>query len=94
MLAGILLGTLAGALFGALIVRRRGVYFAMLTIAFGQICYYIAYSWNDFTGGYDGLRGFQRQPIGIGSLDSSTSRTTASTFYYFVLVVFARLRRP
>src|SRR5579872_3128216 len=66
MLAGMLLGTLAGAIFGALIVRRKGVYFAMLTIAFGQICYYIAYSWNDFTGGYDGLRGFQRQPIALG----------------------------
>ena len=42
MLAGILLGGLAGTLFGALIVRRRGVYFAMCTIAFGQIWYYIA----------------------------------------------------
>ena len=43
MLAGTLLGGLAGTLFGLLIVRRRGVYFAMVTIAFGQICYYIAY---------------------------------------------------
>jgi len=88
VVAGILLGTLAGALFGALIVRRTGVYFAMLTIAFGQICYYIAYSWNDFTGGYDGLRGFQRQPIGIGSwiIDIQNS---GIKFYYFVFVVFA-----
>jgi branched-chain amino acid transport system permease protein len=82
--AGIALGTLAGALFGALIVRRRGVYFAMLTIAFGQICYYIAYSWNDFTGGYDGLRGFQRQPIGPIDIQNS-----GVLFYYFVVVVFA-----
>jgi branched-chain amino acid transport system permease protein len=88
VLAGILLGTLAGALFGALIVRRRGVYFAMLTIAFGQICYYIAYSWNDFTGGYDGLRGFQRQPIGIGPWIIDI-QNNGVTFYYFVLVVFA-----
>ena len=35
---------LAGALFGLLIVRRRGVYFAMCTIAFGQLWYYLAYS--------------------------------------------------
>ena len=87
MLLGVLLGTLAGAILGALIVRRKGVYFAMLTIAFGQICYYIAYSWNDFTGGYDGLRGFQRQPIALGSwlIDLQNNRVT---FYYFVLFVF------
>jgi branched-chain amino acid transport system permease protein len=88
ILIGIAVGTLAGALFGALIVRRKGVYFAMLTIAFGQICYYIAYSWNDFTGGYDGLRGFQRQNFGIGPwlIDIQGNGTT---FYYFVLAVFA-----
>ena len=49
--AGTLLGGLAGTLFGLLIVRRRGVYFAMCTIAFGQLWYYLAYSWNSVTGG-------------------------------------------
>src|SRR6202045_1084549 len=39
MIAGTLLGGLAGTLFGLLIVRRRGVYFAMCTIAFGQLWY-------------------------------------------------------
>ena len=88
MLLGTLLGGVAGALFGLLIVRRRGVYFAMVTIAFGQICYYIAYSWNDLTGGFDGLRGFQRAPVGIGplTLDIAGSGTA---FYYFLLLVFA-----
>ena len=84
MLDGIVLGTVVAALFGALIVRRRGVYFAMLTIALGQICYYIAYSWNSFTGGYDGLRGFQRQPIGPIDIQGNEF-----AFYYFVLFVFA-----
>ncbi len=88
LLMGILLGGVAGTLFGALIVRRKGVYFAMVTIAFGQICYYIAYRWNDFTGGYDGLRGFQRQPIAIGPwlIDIQNNGTV---FYYFILAVFA-----
>jgi len=88
MLIGALVGTLGGALFGALIVRRKGVYFAMLTIAFGQICYYIAYTWNDFTGGYDGLRGFTRQPISIGPLVIDI-QNNATLFYYFVLASFA-----
>ena len=70
MLAGTLLGGLAGTLFGMLIVRRRGVYFAMCTIAFGQLWYYLAYSWNSFTGGFDGLRDFQREAIGFGSVHS------------------------
>src|ERR1700752_51995 len=66
MLMGTLLGGIAGAIVGALIVRRRGVYFAMATVAFGQIGFYIAYTWNDLTGGYDGLRGFERAPINLG----------------------------
>lgn len=86
MLVGTLLGGLAGTLFGMLIVRRRGVYFAMCTIAFGQIFYYIAYKWNDFTGGFDGLRGFHREPIGFGAL--SLDITDGTHFYYFTLVVF------
>ena len=86
MLAGTLLGGLGGTLFGLLIVRRRGVYFAMCTIAFGQIFYYIAYKWNDFTGGFDGLRGFHREPIGFGAL--SLDITDGNRFYYFTVVVF------
>jgi len=88
ILLGTLLGAAAGALFGLLIVRRRGVYFAMVTIAFGQICYYIAYSWNSVTGGYDGLRGFDRQPLQLGSwlIDIENNDTL---FYYFVVALFA-----
>ena len=87
ILDGILLGGLAGTLFGLLIARRRGVYFAMVTVAFGQIAFYIAYSWNDLTGGYDGLRGFSRTPIDLGFtvIDIASNGTT---FYYFLLIVF------
>jgi branched-chain amino acid transport system permease protein len=88
MLAGVLFGGLAGTLFGRLIVHRRGVYFAMCTIAFGQIWYYIAYSWNDFTGGFDGLRDFHREPIGFPpfSFDITQGETR---FYFFLLAIFA-----
>jgi branched-chain amino acid transport system permease protein len=87
IVAGTLLGGVAGALFGLLLVRRRGVYFAMVTIAFGQICFYIAYKWDDLTGGYDGLRGFSRQPIDLGLFQLDL--TNNNIFYYFLLVVFA-----
>jgi branched-chain amino acid transport system permease protein len=88
MLAGTLLGGIAGTLFGFLIVRRRGVYFAMCTIAFGQLWYYLAYKWDSFTGGFDGLRDFQRAPISLGpfTLDITAG---GARFYYFLLGVFA-----
>src|ERR1700683_4424 len=88
MLAGTLLGGLAGTLFGMLIVHRRGVYFAMCTIAFGQLWYYLAYSWNSFTAGFDGLRDFQRAPIELGPFTLDITRGGA-TFYFFLLAIFA-----
>jgi branched-chain amino acid transport system permease protein len=88
LLCGMLLGGIAGALLGALIVRRRGVYFAMVTIAFGQVFYYIAFRWSSVTGGDDGLRGFSRQPIDLG-LFSVDILSNATYFYYFVLLCFA-----
>jgi branched-chain amino acid transport system permease protein len=88
LICGTLLGGLAGAVLGALIVRRRGVYFAMVTIAFGQVFYYIAFQWSSLTGGDDGLRGFSRQPLDFGffSIDIASN---AHQFYYFVLFCFA-----
>ena len=88
ILAGIALGGLAGTLFGLLIVRRRGVYFAMVTVAFGQIAFYVAYSWDSLTGGYDGLRGFSRAPLDLGFTSINIAEHDI-TFYYFLLVVFA-----
>jgi branched-chain amino acid transport system permease protein len=88
LICGMLVGGLAGAILGALIVRRRGVYFAMVTIAFGQVFYYIAFQWSSVTGGDDGLRGFSRQPLQLGAF-SIDILSNAENFYYFVLVCFA-----
>jgi branched-chain amino acid transport system permease protein len=85
---GIAAGTLAAALIGALIMRLRGIYFAMVTIAFGQIFYFIAIRWDTVTGGDDGLSGWTRLPIDLGftRLDILHSQVT---FYYFALFWFA-----
>ena len=88
LIAGMLLGGVAGGLLGALIVRRRGVYFAMVTIAFGQVFYYIAFQWSSLTGGDDGLRGFSRQPLDFGAFKIDIL-SDANNFYYFVLFCFA-----
>ena len=88
LLCGTLLGGVAGALLGALIARRRGVYFAMVTIAFGQVFYYIAFQWSSVTGGDDGLRGFSRQPLHLG-FTTIDILSNANAFYYFVLLCIA-----
>ncbi|MGQ7932437.1 branched-chain amino acid ABC transporter permease [Paraburkholderia sp. D1E] len=88
ILVGVAVGTIAAAIIGALIVRLRGVYFAMATIAFGQVFYFIAFRWNSVTGGDDGLSGWHRMPInlGLGTVDILSNGTA---FYYFVLACFA-----
>jgi branched-chain amino acid transport system permease protein len=88
LLCGMLLGGIAGAVLGALIAGRRGVYFAMVTIAFGQVFYYIAFQWSSVTGGDDGLRGFSRQPLDLG-FTKIDILSNADAFYYFVLVCLA-----
>ena len=42
------------------ILRRRGLYFSLLTLAFSQIAFEIAYKWTDLTGGENGLQGVPR----------------------------------
>jgi len=88
LVCGMLLGGLVGAALGWVIARRRGVYFAMVTIAIGQVFYYIAFQWSSLTGGDDGLRGFSRQPLDFG-LFSIDILSNANAFYHFVLVCFA-----
>src|SRR6202030_2492847 len=88
ILIGTAVGAVAAAIIGPLIVRLRGVYFAMCTIAFGQVFYFISFQWSSVTGGDDGLSAWQRQPIhfGFATLDILNSN---KAFYYFVLAVFA-----
>jgi ABC-type branched-subunit amino acid transport system ATPase component/ABC-type branched-subunit amino acid transport system permease subunit len=49
-----------GAATGFLALRRRGVYFSLLTLAFTALAFYVAYRWTSFTGGESGLRGVGR----------------------------------
>jgi branched-chain amino acid transport system permease protein len=58
-----------------------GVSFSMLTLAFAQLLYAIAFKWTSVTGGSDGLAGIPRRP---GPMDM-TLLTTKTGFYYFAL---------
>jgi len=57
LLIGPLLGLLGAAVFGFFAVQLSGVYFAMLTLAFAQIVWSIAFQWVEVTGGDNGILG-------------------------------------
>jgi branched-chain amino acid transport system permease protein len=88
VLVGVLTGAVAAAVIGAMIVRLRGVYFAMVTIAFGQVFFFIAFRWNSVTGGDDGLTGWSRQALTLGQWVIDIQGNDKA-FYYFTLVLFA-----
>ncbi len=88
VLVGIGVGTLAAAAIGALIVKLRGIYFAMVTIAFGQVFYFIAFRWSTVTGGDDGLTGWKRLPIDFGFTQLDILGNDKA-YYYLVLLIFA-----
>jgi branched-chain amino acid transport system permease protein len=78
--AGIVAGTLLALVF-AVAVRTRGVYFILITLAFGYIIWGVAYRWASFTGGDNGVTYVPLPAIG------SWRVTDATTYYYVVLAV-------
>ena len=65
LLAPIAAGLVA-ALFGAFVVRLSGVYLAMLTLAFAQIVWAVAFQWVGVTGGDNGILGVWPPPWASG----------------------------
>jgi branched-chain amino acid transport system permease protein len=87
--AGLGAAILGGALVGFFCLRRRGIYFAMLTLAFAQMLYFIAFHAADLTGGDDGLRGIPLHPLGLLGWSVSLHSPLAFYFFSYVLVVLA-----
>jgi branched-chain amino acid transport system permease protein len=85
LLAGLVFALVGGVVFGYLCLRRRGIYFAMLTLAFAQLLYFIAFHLADWTGGDDGLRGIAVPAVVLPGLRISLDNSTV--FYYFTLVL-------
>jgi len=65
------------ALIGWFCVRRLGLYFAILTLAFSQLLYMIVFQWYTFTGGDDGIHGIPRPEF-----------LNATNYYLLCLVLF------
>jgi branched-chain amino acid transport system permease protein len=86
LLVGAACATLAAVIVAPFLIRRRGIYFSLLTIAFGQVFYFIAYRWSGVTGGEDGFS-MTKPPI----LGGSTPTLNGASYYYFCLAIFAVL---
>jgi branched-chain amino acid transport system permease protein len=78
LIAGILVASIIGLIVGYFCVRLRGIYFAILTLAFGQLLFVVIYKWHNFTGGDDGIQGVF--PPGI--------LKSPIIYYYFILLIF------
>jgi branched-chain amino acid transport system permease protein len=75
--AGPVLAAAGAMIFGWFCVRLSGVYLAMLTLAFAQITWSIAFQWYDVTGGDNGILGIWPSPWA----------SSAAVFYYLTLLV-------
>ena len=79
---------------GLLILRRRGVYFSLLTLALSALTYAIAFRWTTFTGGENGLGGVVRPAIGPLDLDDPVAYLAlVSVIGFVVLYLLLRVIR-
>jgi len=87
LLIAMVVGALAALLVGSFSIRQRGTYFVMLTLAFAQMFYFLAYTLKDVTGGDNGLLNIPRPTL---SLLGNTLIPTATPWQYygFVALVF------
>jgi branched-chain amino acid transport system permease protein len=80
VLAGALVAAALAVPIGYLAVRRTGIYFAMVTLAFAQLIYYVANNQRGLTGGENGLQSVPRELFGLDLTD-------AYYFYYAALPI-------
>lgn len=80
ILAGVGVAAALGLVTGFLAIRRQGIYFSMITLAFAQVVYFLAMR-LPFTGGEDGLQSVPR-PTFLGLVD-----TESTLVYYYVCLV-------
>ena len=82
LLAGALLAGVVALPVGWFSTRATGIYFAMLTLAFAQFLYTVAYKWRDLTGGSDGIAGVPKTALFWGG----PSLASPQAFYFVVAV--------
>nr|WP_240070744.1 branched-chain amino acid ABC transporter permease [Cupriavidus taiwanensis] len=87
LLLAIVIGAAAAALVGWFAIRQRGTYFVMLTLAFAQMFYFLAYTAPGITGGDNGLLDIPRPSLSIAG-NALVPLASPWQFYGFVAVLF------
>ncbi|TWH30816.1 branched-chain amino acid transport system permease protein [Aminobacter sp. J15] len=82
ILSGVVASAILGTVFGALAIRRQGIYFAMVTLAFAQMVFFFSLQ-APFTGGEDGIQAVPR-----GNLFGVLSLRSDFSLYFVVLAIF------
>lgn len=85
--AAVLVAGVLALLIGALVVRSSGIFFLMLTLAFAQMVFAIAFQWTEVTGGSNGFPGVRRPSIGELDL-SAPDRVFMLVATVFLLVTW------
>ena len=81
LLLALALVLVSSLVLGAVILRRKGVYFSLLTLALSALTFTVAFRWTALTGGENGLGGIERRSLFGLRLDDPW------TFYIFVAVI-------
>lgn len=84
MIAGVA-AAIGGAIIGFFCVRRKGGYFVLLTLAFNQLLWAVAWKWRDVTRGDDGIGGFVPKKLSLGIMTLDLTKT--EVVYYISMAI-------
>ena len=92
---GVLFACIAGAtaagLVACFISHRRGIYYALMTIAFGQVFWFTAMKWHTVTGGEDGLLNIYRSSVSLGFFELSLEDNAGLFYFVFGILMVVLL---
>jgi ABC-type branched-subunit amino acid transport system ATPase component/ABC-type branched-subunit amino acid transport system permease subunit len=91
ILCGVLGAALVGAIIAYLLMRKRGVYFSLLTFAFTMMFFYIVFRATAITGGENGLGGIERYPLNLLIVKIDLANQLAFYYFSWVLVILATI---
>ena len=97
ILGGTVVAALLGLVFGALAIRRQGIYFAMITLALAQMAFFFSLQTPRFTGGEDGIQAVPRgKLLGLFSLadDRALYWLVAAVFMGGLLLIYRVIHSP
>ncbi len=93
---GVLASALLALVIGFMASTRSGSYSVLLTLAFAEMIYFIAFQWSDLTGGDNGLTGINRPNLEIPGLVSVDLQSSLAYYFFsfvFFLAAFYTIRR-